>query len=229
MNQKKEELGIVVVNYRTPANLAMCLISIKMYVDSFELVIVDNGEDEESKEVIEKFKIWKGVFYEKNIGFCKGVNKGVNELEADYFAIVPADCMVIQGWKEVMLEMAKKLPAAGIVGPMSTQCSGPQGIEARGMIGQPTPCQRIILNGAVMSKATFKHVGGLDEKFPNKGGNFSDDDLGRRYLLAGYKNYIIPALVFHNIGSSYQGRAEAMREDMLIGQKYFTQKWFKKG
>lgn len=229
MKKEEKKIGIVVVNYKTPANLAMCLLSIRQYVDSFELTIVDNGEDEQSREVIEKTLLGQKRLYEKNIGFCKSVNKAVKNMVTEYFAVIPADAMVSLNWKVKMLEAIKNLRKAGIVGPMCTQTSGPQGIEARGMINEPLPCQRIILNGAVMRTETFKSMGGLDELFPNKGGNFCDDDLGRRYAIAGYQNYIIPVLVFHNRSASYWGDVDAYTEDIKMGREYFTKKWFKKG
>lgn len=224
-----DKLGIVVVNYKTPANLAMCLLSIRTYVENFELIIVDNGEDQKSREVIQHAAWTESTFFEKNIGFCKAVNKGVKELEAEYFAIMPADCMVTQQWEGVMNYTIRGLPRAGIVGPMCTQASGPQGIEIGGMIKQPIEFQRVILNGAVMKKEVFIKMGGLDESFPNKGGNFCDDDIGRRYVLGGYKNYIVPVLIFHSRSASYQGDLDKYQRDINMGRDYFTKKWFKKG
>ena len=229
MGEKEKTLGIVVVNYKTPANLAMCLLSIRQYVDNYELIIVDNGEDEASKAVIYKFPFDKKVLYEKNIGFCKAVNKAAFQMKSEYFAILPADCMVTLNWKVIMWGGITTIKKAGIVGAMCTQTSGPQGIEARGMITEPLPCQRIILNGAVMRTETFKSLGGLDESFPNKGGNFSDDDLGRRYTIAGYHNYILPVLVFHNRSASFLGDVDEYNKDLTKGRDYFTKKWFKTG
>lgn len=228
MNEKQNKLGIVVVNYKTPAHLAMCLTSIGQYVDNHEIIIVDNGEDEHSKKVIENTPFEKKTLFEKNIGFCKSVNKAVKNMVTEYFAVIPADCMVTLKWKATLLKAMKNIPKVGIVGPMCTQTSGPQGIEVGGMIDQPIPLQRIILNGAMMRTETFKSIGGLDERFPNKGGNFCDDDLGRRYVIAGYKNWVMPVLIFHNRSASYWGDVDAYTADIKTGREYFTHKWFKK-
>lgn len=225
MNKKAERIGIVIVNYKTPIHLAMCLLSVSHFVDSYELVIVDNGEDEESKKVIEPWESKAHVYYQRNIGFCKSVNKAIKHFRSEYFAIVPADCIVTLNWKIKLLQAIKELPKAGIVACMATQTSGPQGIESAGMIPRPTECQRIILNAAMLRTETFKSLGGLDDEFPNKGGNFSDDDLARRYYIAGYKNYIIPEIVFHMRSASYQGDVAAYKQDIFLGRDYYTKKW----
>ena len=227
MENKREVLGIVVVTYKTPINLKMCLISIGHYVDDYDLIIVDNGGDEQSKAAIWDCLHKRKVLYEKNIGFCKAVNKAVKQLQTEFFAVVPADCIVTLNWKVKLMNAIKTLPKAGIVATMATQTSGAQGIENNKMIQHPMECQRIILNGAVMKTETFKSLGGLDELFPNKGGNFADDDLGRRYYIAGYRNYIIPDLIFHTRSASYLGDLEAYKADLFQGRDYFTKKWFK--
>lgn len=228
MHLSSETLGIVVVNYKTPVNLTMCLIAISHYVDSYELMIVDNGGDAESKKLLELCESPRKVFYEKNIGFCKAVNKVMKEFHTEYFAIVPADCIVTLNWKVKLMAAIRQLPKAGIVATMCTQTSGPQSIEKNLMPQHARECQRIILNGAVLRVDTFKSLGGLDERFPNPGGNFSDDDLARRYYIAGYRNYIIPDLIFHNRSASFHGDLEKYKDDLNAGRAYYTNKWFKK-
>lgn len=227
MEEHEKGIGIIVVNYKTPFNLQMCVLSIGMYVENNELVVVNNGEETGSLLVIKGDKKIKKGLFEKNIGFCRGVNLGVKEVETEYIAIVPADCIITPGWKEGMIRAFTWVDKPGILGPMATQTSGMQGVEDRGMLNRIFEMPRIVLNAAVMKRKAFWEVGGMDEGFPNMGGNFSDDDLSRRFIAAGYKNYIVNHLVYHTRGASYQGDVELYKKDLEMGREYFNKKWAK--
>lgn len=223
--QEEKKLDIVVVTYNTPIELAMCLASVRLFTKNSEVIVVDNGEDKDTWEYIVGDPLIKEVFRGENLGFCKGVNKGVEKVETEWFAILPADCMLTQGWENRMLHQIPTLEIPGIVAPMCTQTSGNQGVEKEGLRMITQKVKRIILNGAVMRKEDFSKVGGMDEGFPNKGGNFSDDDLARRFIKAGYNNYILNHLIFHNQARSYGGPNEEMMKDFKQGMAYYKRKW----
>jgi GT2 family glycosyltransferase len=228
MEEQEKKIGIVVVNYKTPIHLQMCLLSIELYVNNYELVVINNSDEKGSMLVIKGGEPIKKDFYEGNAGFCKGVNAGIKELETEYISIVPADCMITPGWKEKMIKAFLEVNKPGILAPMATQSSGLQEVEAQGLFRKIIEMPRIILNGAVMKRETFWEVGGMDEGFPNLGGSFSDDDLSRRFIMAGHRNYIVDHLIFHIKGQSYHGDVEMFKKDMTLGREYFEKKW-KKG
>ena len=228
MQEWERSLGIIVVTYQTPICLEICLLSIRRCVSTYDLIVVDNGNDPETANVVSRAKNVYKYHKPGNIGFCKAVNRAVKEFKTMYFAIVPADCIITPFWKETMIKGLITLPKAGIVGPMCTQTSGLQGVEVSGMQSEWIELSRIILNGAVMKTDVFRSLGGLDEGFPNKGGNFCDDDLSRRYIIAGYKNYVIGHLIFHTKSASYLGKAEIYDKDLEAGRAYYNSKWFGK-
>lgn len=224
-DEKEKKLEIVLVTYNTPTELSMCLSSVFLFTKHSRVIVVDNGDVEFFLKDLQNEKIIKTVIQEGNLGFCKGLNRGVKEVETEYFAVLPADCMLTVGWENRMLHQVPTLKNHGIVAPMCTQTSGYQGIERQGLLELTQVAKRVILNGAVMRKEDFLKVGGMDEGFPNKGGNFSDDDLSRRFFDAKYTNYIVNHLIFHNTSRSYGGQNEGLLKDFNEGKAYYSRKW----
>lgn len=228
MQEWEKNLGIIVVTYQTPLCLEICLLSIRRCVQTYDLIVVDNGKDPESAKVVSRTQNVYKYHSFNNIGFCKAVNVAVREMKANYFAILPADCIVTPFWKEHMIRALVEMPKAGIVAPMCTQTSGLQGVEVGGLHEQTFELSRIVFNGAVFKTDVFRSLGGLDEGFTNKGGNFCDDDLSRRYVIAGYKNYVVGHLIFHTMSASYLGKADLFAQDLEAGRAYYNKKWFGK-
>lgn len=223
--EKDKKLEIVIVAYNTPLELLMCLTSVRLFTRNSKVIIVDNGNDDQMWEMVKGDKIIKTVIKEGNLGFCRGVNKGVEKVETEQFAILPADCIITEGWENRMLYQIPTLKKPGIVAPMCTQTSGYQGVERNGLMQVTQVIKRVVLNGAVMFTEDFLKVGGMDTDFPNMGGNFSDDDLSRRFYDAGYINYIVNHLIYHNQARSYGGKTEGMANDFRQGLEYYKKKW----
>lgn len=220
-----EKLEIVIVTYNTPLELLMCLNSVKIFTRNSRVIIVDNGTNQMEAVYGLKDKLIKTVILEGNLGFCKGVNRGVEEVDTEWFCILPADCMLTDGWENRMMYQVPTLENPGIVSTMCTNTSGNQGIEQEGLRNITQKVERVILNGAVMKKKDFLLVGGMDEGFPNKGGNFSDDDLAKRYVKMGFNNYILNHVIHHNNARSYGGQNEKFVKDLNMGAEYFKRKW----
>ena len=127
-----EKLEIVIVTYNTPLELLMCLTSVKLFTKHAQVIIVDNGEDAQSWEYCKDDKILKTAIKMGNLGFCKGLNRGVQEVETEWFCVLPADCMLTEGWENRMMYQVPTLENPGIVSTMCTFTSGNQGIEQQG-------------------------------------------------------------------------------------------------
>jgi len=220
-----EKLEIVIVTYNTPTELSMCLSSVFLFTKNIRVIIVNNGDELPQMTVLKNEELVKKVIQGENIGFCKGINRGVKEVETEWFGILPADCMLTEGWENRMMYQVPTLENPGIVSTMCTFTSGNQGIEQQGLYNVTQKVERVILNGAVMRKEDFLLVGGMDEGFPNKGGNFSDDDLAKRFVKMGFNNYILNHVIHHNNARSYGGRNEKFLKDLQTGANYFKRKW----
>ncbi len=67
---------------------------------------------------------------EKNGGFsyAQACNLGVNESKGEYITILQDNTIVTEDWLAGMLECLNSSPDTGIVGPMTLNVEGPQGV-----------------------------------------------------------------------------------------------------
>lgn len=230
-------IDIIITTWNLPDYLKLCIESIKLHTKDYRIIVVNNGQDRETIKKIDKFESISFDFGEKNLivinnpenlGYCKAINQGVNAATSEYVALVTNDIIVTPDWLEKMLQVFKDQKNVGLVGAIETHASGIQDLATIGYLKEPLKSDRIILGCALFHRETFLKMGGMDEKFPNLGGNYSDDDLSRRYFLKGFNNYIAPVIVFHFPSMSYKSGLANQLEDLRIGKKYFLEKWKKK-
>ncbi|MCR4325029.1 MAG: glycosyltransferase family 2 protein [Candidatus Curtissbacteria bacterium] len=76
------KVSIVVLNYNGLANTLECIESLKKQDftgNDVEIIVVDNGSEDGSKEELPKLKGIKLLFNEKNLGYTGGNNKGIRD------------------------------------------------------------------------------------------------------------------------------------------------------
>jgi hypothetical protein len=120
-------LGIVIINYRTPALVESCLASLGPQLETVDarVVVVDNCSNDGSAERIAEFlrtgPIWKGrialLRSPTNSGFSGGNNLGMAALDAEFILLLNSDTLVRPGALAALLDAAKRWPDAGAIGP----------------------------------------------------------------------------------------------------------------
>jgi N-acetylglucosaminyl-diphospho-decaprenol L-rhamnosyltransferase len=113
-------LGIVIVHYNTPADLARCLASLRDEAATcpHEIVVVDNASTEPGlDEVIAQHPEVRWLRNTDNRGYSRGCNQGMAALPADYHLILNPDIVVLPGSLQSLLEFAERHPRAGLIGP----------------------------------------------------------------------------------------------------------------
>jgi GT2 family glycosyltransferase len=163
-------------------HLKRCLDSIySLTTTPFEIIVVDNGSTDGTKELLEQEKKVRGnlriLRQPTNLGFQKGVNIGVNQARGKYVLIFNDDAWVSQpeptgDWLSNLIEEIEKDPKNGIVGPHKGE--------------SPALKKEILYFWCVLfRRTTWDEIGPLDDiTFINYGG---DDDYCERLRLAGYK------------------------------------------
>ena len=104
--KKKFDVGFVILNYKTYQDTIKCVQSIVNTIDTdnYFIVIVDNGSDNESLEVLnkeyEKDDKIAVLDAEKNLGFSKGNNVGIKYLrdlyDFQYIVVLNSDIILFQ-------------------------------------------------------------------------------------------------------------------------------------
>jgi hypothetical protein len=120
-------LGVVVINYKTPALIRDCLTALGPDLDALDarVAVVDNFSNDGSAEEIERWLSgpdpWKRrVFLVRsptNSGFSGGNNQGVAALDAPFYLLINSDAIVRPGAVMRLLETAAREKDAGIIAP----------------------------------------------------------------------------------------------------------------
>jgi GT2 family glycosyltransferase len=113
------DLTIIIVNYNVKEFLQNLIHSIEKASINInkEIIIVDNASDDGSTEFVrERFPQIKLIANDKNYGFGKANNIGLNEARGEYILLINPDTLVAEDTLEKMLEFFKANPEAGLAG-----------------------------------------------------------------------------------------------------------------
>ncbi|MCK5088221.1 MAG: glycosyltransferase, partial [Melioribacteraceae bacterium] len=246
-SQEQDLVSIIIPSYNSAEYLDNCIDSIiKNSKTDFELILVDNASDEETKKVIaeysNKYKNIKPIYNDKNVGFPGAVNQGFRQANGNYIVIANNDIIVTDGWLERMIQVANADNKIGMVGPVSNIVSGVQldkdadyktieGMHiyaednAKVNSGKFFEFPRVAFLCTLIKKEVINKIGGLDERFSP--GNFEDDDFCLRAQLAGYKTVIATDVFIHHYGSvSFKAGGDKEYANRLeINKNKFVEKW----
>ncbi|PJE50928.1 MAG: hypothetical protein COV29_01465 [Candidatus Yanofskybacteria bacterium CG10_big_fil_rev_8_21_14_0_10_36_16] len=120
-----KQLSIIIVHYKTPELLRMCLRSINQALpsvglrqDEYEVIVVDSASERISRDIVrDEFPSIKLLDYEENLGFAKGVNEGIINSSGEFVLILNADIVIPEGSVEKMLEYIKPRKDIAILAP----------------------------------------------------------------------------------------------------------------
>ncbi len=238
--------SIIILGYNQLALTKSCLDSIDKYTTSpHEIIIVDNGSDNETIEYFREYKDGRDnvhvIFNKENRGFAAGNNQGLALSRGEYVLLLNNDTVVTDGWLSRMLAVFQNHPEAGLVGPMSNFVSGPQLISdvpyknmeqmhqfakqlAEKNSGQTAESFRLVGFCLMARRAVVDRIGGLDERFGS--GNFEDDDFCVRAAIAGFKSLIAKDVFIHHVGGqTFQALNIDYKRSLERNWEIFRSKW----
>lgn len=114
------KLAVVIVHYNSSGDLRRCLESLVAYALPAEhrIIIVDNAsQDDGLAEVHRQYAQFQWIFSKENLGYSKGCNLGMAQVDAEYYLLLNPDIVVQPGALQLLLEFADRTPRAGMVGP----------------------------------------------------------------------------------------------------------------
>lgn len=114
------KLAVVIIHYNSSDDLDRCLESLVACAPKVEheVYIVDNqSQDDGLAAVHQKYPQFQWIFSPENLGYSRGANLGMNQVEAEYYLILNPDIVVQPGALDNALAFADRTPRAGIVGP----------------------------------------------------------------------------------------------------------------
>ena len=193
-------LSIIIVNYKNPALLRLCLKSLERTLSpklNYEILVVDIASGIETQNVVlEEFPKVKLLPFKNNIGYTKGVNEGIRGSSGEYFLILNSDIVPLKNSIETLLNYMKKHKDVGLVGPQLLNFDG-------------TPQQSCFgfYNAITIG---YRRVGYLPFKKQILGG----------FLLHG-KDLSVVQPVDWLMGSALMARRDAINKVGLMDEKFF--------
>lgn len=126
--QSKPKISAIMVSYFTGPALFEAVHAVLTDPDIFELVLVDNGNNESTRQNLSQFvsqhanvRLLQG---HGNIGFARACNYGAQIAEGDFFLFINPDAILSQSSARRMVECGMELKAPWIVGGLLRNADG---------------------------------------------------------------------------------------------------------
>ncbi len=222
----KPSVAIVILNWNGRKYLEQFLPSvIASGYENFNVIVVDNASTDDSISFLNaNYPNIEIIHHGVNLGFAKGYNLALEDIEADYYVLLNSDVEVVKGWIDPMISLLERDPRVAACGPKLLlyhnrelfEYSGASGgwldqlgyPFARGRIfdhcekdeGQYNTTEPIFwASGAALCIRSncFHEVNGFDEFFF---AHQEEIDLCWRLQLAGYSIYSCPDSVVYHVG-----------------------------
>lgn len=211
---------IVIPNYNGMQYIEACLRSLSG--EPAHIIVVDNGSVDGSRELVqEKFPEIEMKCLDRNHGFCKAVNTGIENSKTTYVILLNNDTKVQPGFVAALEHSMDRNPQAFSGAAQLRNLHRPELIDDAGdyycalgwafALGRDKPVrayqeERHIFSAcggaAILRKRMLDRIGRMDE---NHFAYLEDVDLGYRARICGYVNLYIPQAVVYHAGSGVSG------------------------
>ena len=216
--------SVLAPNWNGMKGGGMCLDSLaKMDFDDYEVILIDNGSIDGSREMIEEKYPWvRMVKLPTNMGFATACNKGIEAAKGKYICLLNNDIEVEPDWLSKLYEGMERHPECGMgttkmmflhdreafynTGDLfHAWCSGGgrgQGEKDLGQYDEEELVFGACAGAGIYRRELFESVGVFDEDFFI----FAEDvDLNMRSQLQGFKAMYLPEAKVYHIGTATVG------------------------
>lgn len=181
--------------------------------DLFEVIVVDNGSTDETREVAESFPANFRYVRETEPGLSHARNRGCREALGDYVAYTDDDCRLPPGWLEAARKAIEDLSPSVFGGPYFAFYNGPkpewfrdsygshdQGRERR-VLG---PQEYLDGGNLFFLRSLLTEIGGFDPRLGMVGGRlaYGEETALQRHLRAtrpGEAIWYVPEVFVHHL------------------------------
>lgn len=217
------KVTIVIPNYNGKHFMEPCLSSLseQTYKD-FHILVIDNASSDGSIEYMEEnYPDIELIKLQKNYGFSKAVNIGIQHSRTPYVILLNNDTTVDTRYVEEMVKAIEKSPKIFSVSSKMIQMYHPELIDSAGDLytllgwGVCRGCGRPVSNytkydeiftacagAAIYRRSVFDEIGYFDV---NHFAYLEDIDIGYRARIYGYYNMYCPTALVYHVGSGTSG------------------------
>lgn len=259
ISEKKYEVAVILINYNSSAYTIDC---IKRTIErtspllSYQIVVVDNGSQTDDYQTLKAFfasSELENAFLVRsdlNTGFGGGNMLGVHYANADFYAFMNNDSLLINDCLSIVTKAMKNNPDYGICGPLcykedmsllptidhfaspAKELLGRSFLEKINPEKYPNrrkkytvPQQAQFVSGSfmVVKADDFNAVGGFDT---NIFLYYEETDLCKRLLKNGKKAYLIPEAEFIHYHGGSTPSALSIKIELKISLLYIIRKHY---
>lgn len=244
------ETAVIIANWNGKKHLKDCFESLQRQSDrDFKTVFVDNGSVDGSVDFVrENFPEEEIIRLEKNTGFAKGYNIGIEKAFEDksikYVVVLNNDTKLHEKFIENMIDCIRRYSDAASIQPKVLNFFDREKIDCAGILlsvdgvatnrgysetdGKKYDEEKEIF-GATGAASLFSR-GALEktklsegEYFDNSHFAFYEDvDLAWRLRLSGFKSYYCPKAVVFHVHSATAGKISGFKAYYLNRNRFFT-------
>jgi N-acetylglucosaminyl-diphospho-decaprenol L-rhamnosyltransferase len=241
------DLSVITVTYNSAAVLADCLRSLSEHLPDAEVIVVDNGSEDETVELAGRSPNVRVVAGHGNVGFGAGVNLGAHAASGGLLLVLNPDATLVAVDRS-QLELLREAPITGVVGcrvrgetPTHLKFAAwgwrselywalgqrfllPREVTVRRPKRSVRAQAQWVAGAAfVVRRREFLEVGGFDDDFFLY---FEDFDLSRAYRDRGWPIRTTDAFTVSHTGLSSSPRDEhAMAAYTLLSLIQYVHKW----
>lgn len=217
------EVTIVIPNYNGKKYLVPCLKA--LYENTkveMDVIVVDNGSADQSiSEAKEAYPQARFILLDKNYGFCRAVNEGIQAADTEYVLLLNNDTEVRGEFVENLLQTIKKNSRIFSVEAKMIQYGNRELIDSAGTYynalgwafargkdasvkkyNSRTKTFAACAGAAIYRRSVFEEIGYFDEKHF---AYLEDIDIGYRARIYGYMNVYEPRAEVIHVGSAASG------------------------
>ncbi len=217
-------LSIIIVTWNTAKITQKCVQTINKFLDNPEIIVVDNGSQDDTVKILSKEKNVKIVENHANLGFSKANNIGFKQASNEYILFMNSDIELIDDSLNKLLSFFKDKNNIGLIGPkflypdLTPQASvfpkqsalnafkefylNKKDSYSKYIPKSENPVKVWAVSGGCIltRKSFFKSIGGWNEKYFFY---FEDMDLCRKTNKLGKDVYYFPQCqIIHRHGAS---------------------------
>ncbi|MBK8905051.1 MAG: glycosyltransferase family 2 protein [Anaerolineaceae bacterium] len=111
-------VAVLILNWNGRSLLQTCLpLMLNQTYANYEVVVVDNGSSDDSARFVrERFPRVQLIQNKENLGFSRGINAGLRQIQADVVVLLNNDVLVQPNWLAELIRPFHQDPQIGIVG-----------------------------------------------------------------------------------------------------------------
>lgn len=238
---KNNLVSIVLLAYNHLDYTKKCIESILEFTKdvNYELILVNNGSTDETKDYFDSLDNVKVVNIKENVRVCNGFNEGIFYSEGKYIACVCNDFIFTYNWLSNLIKCIESDDKIGYVSSGASNISNCQQINLKFDSVQEMHEQAKIYNVSDSKKweerirllpcvlmcrsELLKKVGGYDPIFYY--GEFADDDISFRIRREGYKLVYAGDTFTYHFGSITSKKAQVENNSLDLSRKIFANRY----